>query len=129
LTNDGELSRFMELPKTGWVRSYRVRVFGEWTEDKTKKLAKGLKIDGVQYGPIKVDFDAESGDNRWLTVSLQEGKNREIRKVMDAVDVKVNRLIRTSYGPFRLGKLAKGAVVEVPEKQLTSSLPDKVFST
>lgn len=129
LTNDGELSRFMELPKTGWVRSYRVRVFGTWDETKTKKLAGGIKADGVQYGPIKVEFDAESGDNRWLTVSLKEGKNREIRKVMDAVDVKVNRLIRTSYGPFRLGKLPKGAVEEVPQKQLKSSLPQGILDS
>ena len=128
LTNDGELSRFMELPKTGWVRSYRVRVYGTWDESKTNKLANGLRVDGVSYGPIKVEFDTESGDNRWLTVSLKEGKNREIRKVMDAVDVKVNRLIRTSYGPFKLGKLNKGAVEEVQQKQLKSSLPKEMLA-
>ena len=122
LTNDGELSRYMELPKTGWVRTYRVRVYGSWDEQKTKKLANGIKVDGVQYGQIKVEYEGETGDNRWLYVSLQEGKNREIRKVMEAVDVKVNRLIRTSYGPFQLGKLPRGSVMEVQQKQLKNSL-------
>ena len=129
LTNDGGLSRYMELPKTGWVRSYRVRVFGDWTEAKTKKLEKGIIVDKIKYGSIKVSHDGTSGDNRWLTVSLQEGKNREIRKVMEAVDVKVNRLIRVSYGPFRLGKLPKGSVIEVADKQLTSNFPKELIST
>ncbi len=128
LTNDGELSRYMELPKTGWVRTYRVRVFGQWSEQKSQKLAKGITVDGVKYGPVKVEYDTESGDNRWLTVSLQEGKNREIRKVMDAVEVKVNRLIRTSYGPFMLGKLPKGAVAEVPQKQMRSTFPKDLYT-
>jgi 23S rRNA pseudouridine2605 synthase len=128
LTNDGALSRYLELPATGWTRSYRVRVFGTWDEKKTARLEKGISVESVRYGPIKVELDGESGDNRWLTLSLQEGKNREIRKVMEAVDVKVNRLIRLAYGPFLLGSLKRGAIVEVPQKQLKSSIPRDILS-
>ncbi|WP_282188926.1 pseudouridine synthase [Azospirillum aestuarii] len=116
LTNDGELARFLELPATGWTRRYRVRVFGEVNEVKLAELAKGPTIEGVKYGPIEAVLDRVQGRNAWLTVSLKEGKNREIRKVMEALDLQVNRLIRVAYGPFQLGKLEESAVEEVPKR-------------
>ncbi|SMH59307.1 23S rRNA pseudouridine2605 synthase [Azospirillum lipoferum] len=116
LTNDGELARFLELPATGWTRRYRVRVFGEVDEVQLAALAKGPTIEGVKYGPIEAVLDRIQGRNAWLTVSLKEGKNREIRKVMEALGLQVNRLIRVAYGPFQLGKLEEGAVEEVPKR-------------
>ncbi|WP_448207563.1 pseudouridine synthase [Azospirillum sp. sgz302134] len=116
LTNDGELARFLELPATGWTRRYRVRVFGEVDEVKLAELEKGPTIEGVKYGPIEAVLDRIQGRNAWLTVSLKEGKNREIRKVMEALGLQVNRLIRVAYGPFQLGKLEEGAVEEVPKR-------------
>ncbi|PWC31449.1 pseudouridine synthase [Azospirillum sp. TSO35-2] len=116
LTNDGELARFLELPATGWTRRYRVRVFGEVDEVQLAALRKGPTIDGVKYGPIEAVLDRIQGRNAWLTVSLKEGKNREIRKVMEAFGLQVNRLIRVAYGPFQLGKLEEGAVEEVPKR-------------
>ncbi len=116
LTNDGELARFLELPATGWTRRYRVRVFGEVDEKKLAELEKGPTIEGIKYGPIEAVLDRIQGRNAWLTVSLKEGKNREIRKVMEALDLQVNRLIRVAYGPFQLGKLEEGAVEEVPKR-------------
>ncbi|KAA0676379.1 pseudouridine synthase [Roseomonas genomospecies 6] len=116
LTNDGELARFLELPATGWTRRYRVRVFGEVDEVKLAELAKGPTIEGVKYGPIEAVLDRIQGRNAWLTVSLKEGKNREIRKVMEALGLQVNRLIRVAYGPFQLGKLEEGTVEEVPKR-------------
>jgi 23S rRNA pseudouridine2605 synthase len=116
LTNDGELARFLELPATGWTRRYRVRVFGEVDEIKLAGLAKGPTIDGVKYGPIEAVLDRIQGRNAWLTVSLKEGKNREIRKVMEALGLVVNRLIRVAYGPFQLGKLEESGVEEVPKR-------------
>ena len=116
LTNDGELARFLELPATGWTRRYRVRVFGEVDEVRLAELEKGPTIEGVKYGPIEAVLDRIQGRNAWLTVSLKEGKNREIRKVMEALGLQVNRLIRVAYGPFQLGKLEEGAVEEVPKR-------------
>ncbi|CAO3446578.1 pseudouridine synthase [Azospirillum largimobile] len=116
LTNDGELARFLELPATGWTRRYRVRVFGEVDERQLAALEKGPTIEGVKYGPIEAVLDRVQGRNAWLTVSLKEGKNREIRKVMEALGLQVNRLIRVAYGPFQLGKLEEGAVEEVPKR-------------
>lgn len=116
LTNDGELARFLELPATGWTRRYRVRVFGEVDEKQLAALGKGPTIEGVQYGPIEAALDRVQGRNAWLTVSLKEGKNREIRKVMESLGLQVNRLIRVAYGPFQLGKLEEGAVEEVPKR-------------
>ncbi len=116
LTNDGELARFLELPATGWTRRYRVRVFGEVDEIKLAGLAKGPTIDGVKYGPIEAVLDRIQGRNAWLTVALKEGKNREIRKVMEALGLVVNRLIRVAYGPFQLGKLEESGVEEVPKR-------------
>ncbi|MBK1837854.1 pseudouridine synthase [Azospirillum sp. YIM B02556] len=116
LTNDGELARFLELPATGWTRRYRVRVFGEVDERQLAALEKGPTIEGVKYGPIEAALDRVQGRNAWLTVSLKEGKNREIRKVMESLGLQVNRLIRVAYGPFQLGKLEEGAVEEVPKR-------------
>ncbi|AWK86663.1 pseudouridine synthase [Azospirillum thermophilum] len=116
LTNDGELARFLELPTTGWTRRYRVRVFGEVDEVRLAALQKGITIEGVKYGPIEAVLDRIQGRNAWLTVSLKEGKNREIRKVMETLGLQVNRLIRVAYGPFQLGKLEEGAVEEVPRR-------------
>ena len=124
LTNDGELARRMEMPATGWVRSYRVRVRGTVDEDKLKKLKDGITIAGVNYGSIDTTLDSKTRTNAWLSVALSEGKNREIRKVMEHMDLKVNRLIRLSYGPYHLNKLTRGEVQEVSAKMLRNQLSD-----
>lgn len=113
LTNDGELSRYLELPATGWVRTYRVRAYGSPTEADLKALADGITYEGVSYGPIDVQVDRGRGDNTWMTMKLTEGKNREIRNVTRAIGMQVNRLIRTSYGPFALDDMREGDVLEV----------------
>lgn len=123
LTNDGELSRFLELPSTGWVRRYRVRAHGRITEDRLATLAGGVTVDGVRYGPIAAEIERQQGANAWLSIGLREGKNREIRRVMEHLGLSVNRLIRTSYGPFHLGALAVGAVDEVKSKVLREQVP------
>jgi 23S rRNA pseudouridine2605 synthase len=123
LTNDGELARRLELPATGWIRRYRVRVFGDVQPDALAALADGLTVDGVRYGPIDAAVDARTGANVWLSVALREGRNREIRRVMSHLGFKVTRLIRVSYGPFQLGILPKGALDEVPPKILRDQLP------
>ncbi|MGF1544031.1 MAG: pseudouridine synthase [Parvularculaceae bacterium] len=129
LTNDGGLARTLELPATGWVRRYRVRAFGSVREADLAKLADGVEIDGVAYRPIRASIDPRPDDrsveNVWLTVAIAEGKNREVRKVMSHLGLKVNRLIRTAFGPFQLGKLARGALEEVPAKQLKEQLGPK----
>lgn len=122
LTNDGALARRLELPATGWVRRYRVRVHGDVEPERLVALDRGVTIDGVRYGPIKAVLDKAQGSNAWLTVGLKEGKNREIRKVMEHCGWQVTRLIRTSYGPFQLGNLEAGAVEEVPGKVLKDQL-------
>ena len=122
LTNDGELARHLELPSTGWTRRYRVRAHGRADETRLKALSRGVTIDGVAYGPVQADFEKQQGANVWLTVGLREGKNREVRKVMESVGLEVNRLIRLSYGPFQLGKLARGAVEEVSRRILKDQL-------
>ena len=110
LTNDGELARHLELPSTGWVRQYRVRVHGKVEPKKLLQLEKGVTIEGIHYGSVKVTLDRQQGDNAWLTVSLTEGKNREIRRIFDWLGWPVNRLIRTAYGSFELGSLKPGEV-------------------
>jgi 23S rRNA pseudouridine2605 synthase len=125
LTNDGDLARRLELPATGWVRRYRVRVHGAPDPAALAELDRGITVDGVAYGPIKAMLDRQQGANAWLTVSLKEGKNREIRKVMEHLGWSVSRLIRIAYGPFQLGLLAEGAVEEVPAKALREQLGDK----
>lgn len=122
LTNDGELKRRLELPSTGWIRKYRVRVHGEPTEAKLKPLIDGITVEGVRYQPMLVAVDRQQGANAWLTVGLREGKNREIRRAMEAVGLPVTRLIRTAYGPFRLGELPKGAVEEVRARVMRQQL-------
>jgi len=124
LTNDGALARTLELPATGWVRRYRVRVHGRVEPKRLGALAGGVTVAGVRYGPIEASLDSQSGANAWLTVSLAEGKNREIRKVMESLELPVSRLIRLAYGPFQLGKLARGAVSEVPARILAEQMPD-----
>ncbi|KAA5804083.1 rRNA pseudouridine synthase [Alkalicaulis satelles] len=113
LTNDGELARVLELPATAWTRRYRVRAFGDADEAALAKLAGGVTVEGVAYGPVDVAVDRRTGANVWLTVGIKEGKNREVRKVLAHVGLNVNRLLRTAYGPFQLGALAPGAVEEV----------------
>ena len=122
LTNDGELARRIELPSTAWVRRYRVRIHGEMTADIAGKLAQGVVVEGIRYAPAQVVIDKKQGTNTWLTVSLKEGKNREIRKLMEAFGFKVTRLIRISYGPFQLGALPKGGIEEVKAKVLSEQL-------
>ncbi|MBA5726396.1 pseudouridine synthase [Bombella mellum] len=123
LTNDGGLARELELPSRQWIRRYRVRVFGLVDEQRLNSLAKGCVLDGVQYGPIEATLDSSKGDNSWLTVSLREGKNREIRKVMMGMNLHVSRLIRLSYGPFSLGSLKPHELEEVPHRTLLDQIP------
>lgn len=122
LTNDGGLARQLELPSTGWVRRYRVRLFGTPTAGDLATLAKGVTVEGVRYGPVEAIIDSSKGANSWLTVGIQEGKNREIRRVFDHMGFRVNRLIRIAYGPFQLGKLPRGAIDEVPRRVLRDQL-------
>jgi 23S rRNA pseudouridine2605 synthase len=122
LTNDGALARKLELPSNGWLRRYRVRVHGRVDETALANLERGVTIEGVQYGPIEAGLDARQGTNSWLTVSIKEGKNREIRRVMAHMGLEVTRLIRTAYGPFQLGILPRGAVEEVNAKVLREQL-------
>lgn len=122
LTNDGEIKRKLELPSTGWLRRYRVRINGSVSEARLDQLRAGITVDGVNYQPMIVTFDRQQGANAWLTVSIREGKNREIRRTMEAIGVIVNRLIRVSYGPFQLGTLAQGDVEEVKGRVVRDQL-------
>lgn len=122
LTNDGALKRKMELPATGWLRRYRVRIKGSVSEAKLDELRAGITVDGMRYQPMEVTFDRQQGANAWLTVAIREGKNREIRRTMEAIGSTVNRLIRTSYGPFQLGNLKQGTVEEVRPKVVRDQL-------
>jgi len=118
LTNDGELKRKLELPSTGWLRKYRVRVKGNPTDPELEPLRKGITLDGERFQPMSVQLDRHQGANAWLTVGLREGKNREVRRAIDSLGLIVNRLIRVSYGPFRLGDLEPGQVEEVKARVL-----------
>ncbi len=122
LTNDGGLARLLELPATGWVRRYRVRANGKVTPEALEALKDGLQVEGVQYGPIEAKLDKEQGANVWLTIALREGKNREVKKICEHLGLKVGRLIRTSFGPFQLGELARGAVDEISQKVLNEQV-------
>lgn len=122
LTNDGDLKRKLELPKTGWVRKYRVRVNGRPTDDMVAPLRKGITSDGERFQGMAVAIDRQQGANAWLTIGLREGKNREIRRAMEAIGLSVNRLIRVSYGPFQLGDLKPGEVEEIRPKTLRDQL-------
>ena len=122
LTNDGALARKLELPATGWTRRYRVRVHGSVDERALAGLAQGVRVAGVQYGPIKARLDRMQRSNAWLTLALEEGRNREIRRVMEHLGLPVSRLIRIGYGPFSLGTLAPGDVSEVPAHSLEGAI-------
>lgn len=122
LTNDGALSRKLELPGNAWIRRYRARVHGRVDERALAALAHGVTVEGVAYGPIEAGLDSRQGTNAWLTVSLAEGKNREVRRVLQHLGLTVTRLIRTAYGPFTLGPLPRGAVEEINAKVLREQL-------
>jgi 23S rRNA pseudouridine2605 synthase len=122
LTNDGGLARVLELPATGWLRRYRVRAHGEIAEGALEALAEGLVVDGIAYAGIEARLDRVQGANVWLTMALREGKNREIKKVLEHLGLAVNRLIRVSFGPFQLGDLAEGLVEEVRTRVLREQL-------
>jgi len=126
LTNDGGLARVLELPSTGWLRRYRVRAHGSVTQDALDRLRAGITIDGVRYGTIEATLDRSQGSNVWLTFAIREGKNREVRNVLGALGLQVNRLIRVSYGPFQLGELAAGAVEEVATRTLRDQLGERL---
>ncbi len=122
LTNDGGLKRKLELPATGWLRKYRVRVKGTPVDAALDPLRQGITVEGERFQPMTVTLDRQQGANAWLTIGLREGRNREIRRAATAVGLTVNRLIRVSYGPFRLGELAEGAVEEVKARVLRDQL-------
>jgi 23S rRNA pseudouridine2605 synthase len=130
LTNDGDLARHLELPANAWLRHYRVRVHGAPSQRDIALLANGVTISGIRYEPIKVEIEKEQRTsteakqraNVWLSVTIREGKNREVRKAMEHIGLQVTRLIRVSFGPFQLGKLARGGVEEVPRRILRESL-------
>lgn len=124
LTTDGGLARYLELPARGLARTYRVRVFGKIEPERLQNLQHGINVNGVKYGPIEVEVGKSQASNTWLKVTLAEGKNREIRKVMAHLGLQVNRLIRDSFGPFALDDLPKGALVEVGMTFLKKNLPD-----
>ncbi len=122
LTNDGELARHLELPSTGWIRKYRVRVQGRVNEEELASLADGITIHGIHYDSLLARLDKQLNSNAWLTVAIREGKNREIRRVMEALGYRVSRLIRLSYGPFQLGTMEDGDVQEVKQGALMDQL-------
>jgi 23S rRNA pseudouridine2605 synthase len=122
LTNDGSLARRLELPATGWLRRYKVRVHGEVDPERLAALEKGITIDGLAYGPIRAGLERRQGSNAWIALALREGKNREVRRVLEHLGFPVTRLIRLSFGPFQLGNLARGEVAEVPKKVLAEQL-------
>ncbi|MEM9144579.1 MAG: pseudouridine synthase [Pseudomonadota bacterium] len=122
LTNDGALKRKLELPSTGWLRRYRVRVHGRPEDAALEPLRRGLTVDGERFQPMQVHLDRQQGANAWLTVALREGRNREVRRALDEVGFAVNRLIRVSYGPFQLGDLAESGVEEIKSKVLAEQL-------
>ena len=127
LTNDGGLARAMELPKTGFVRHYRARAHGKITQTELDTLKGGITLDdGTRYTSIEAELERETGTNNWINVRLTEGKNREVRKALEHLGLKVNRLIRTQYGPFELADLRPGAVEEISSEQLRSSLADYI---
>jgi 23S rRNA pseudouridine2605 synthase len=127
LTNDGALARRLELPANGWLRRYRARAFGRVEQAELDRLKDGITVDGVRYGPIEAKLERAAA-NSWITLSLSEGKNREVRRVLEALGLKVNRLIRIAYGPFQLGTLAPGAVEEIPRKALKEPLGKDALS-
>ena len=128
LTNDGDLARHLELPATGWLRRYRVRAHGEVTQEALDKLKEGIELAGVRYGPIEATLDKVQGANVWLSIGLREGKNREVRTVLDRLGLTVNRLIRVSFGPFQLLDLPAGEVEPVKRRVLIEQLGPRAAS-
>jgi 23S rRNA pseudouridine2605 synthase len=126
LTNDGGLARILEHPSTGWLRRYRVRAHGRVTQAALDALRKGVTVDGIRYGAIEATLDREQGSNVWLTFAIREGKNREVRNVLEHLGLKVNRLIRVSFGPFQLGELKEGAIEEVRTRHLREQLGERI---
>ncbi len=126
LTTDGALARHLELPSTGWLRRYRVRAHGRVSQADLDRLAKGITIDGVHYGPVEARIDREQGTNVWLSLGLREGKNREVKRLAEALGLTVNRLIRISFGPFALGDLTPGQVSKVKPRVLRDQLGAKL---
>ena len=122
LTNDGGIKRKLELPSTGWLRKYRLRLNGRPTDEVLKPLREGIEVEGQKFQPMQVSLDRQQGANAWLTVGLREGKNREVRRAMTDIGLTVNRLIRVSYGPFQLGQMKPGEVQEVRRKILRDQL-------
>ncbi|XDZ69202.1 pseudouridine synthase [Alphaproteobacteria bacterium LSUCC0226] len=122
MTNDGDLARHLELPSTGWSRKYRVRIQGHVNEEQLAALADGVTIDGIRYGEVVARLDRQMASNAWLTVAIREGKNREIRRIMEYLGHKVSRLIRISYGPFQLGDLEDGAIEQIKPRVLADQL-------
>ena len=120
LTTDGGLKRQLELPATGVERSYRARAFGTVTQDQLEALIEGVEIDGIRYGPIDANLERRTGRNQWIELRLREGRNREVRRVLEHLGLKVSRLIRTAYGPFPLADLPAGAVDEVRQHDLVA---------
>jgi 23S rRNA pseudouridine2605 synthase len=123
LTNDGELARYLEHPVQGITRTYRIRAHGNADETAIGRLANGVSVDGVRHRPVQTSLDSRQGSNCWLTMTLREGRNREIKKLLEQVGLQVTRLIRTAYGPFELARLPRGAVEEVPRRMLLKLLP------
>lgn len=122
LTNHGGLARHLELPSTGWLRRYRVRAYGDLNMEKLQALSAGVRIEGVNYGPVTVTVDRQESKNAWLTVGINEGKNREVRRLLSHVGLQVSRLIRVSFGPFQLGKLPAREVAQVQKRVLREQL-------
>jgi 23S rRNA pseudouridine2605 synthase len=122
LTNDGELARHLELPATGWLRRYRVRAKGRVTQVDLDKLKEGVEVEGVRYGPVEATIDTVQGANMWITVGIREGKNREVRKVLESLGLEVNRLIRISFGPFQLLELEPGEAEVIKRRVLADQL-------
>jgi 23S rRNA pseudouridine2605 synthase len=124
LTTDGELKRRLELPSTGLPRSYRARVYGAITQAQLEDLIDGITIDGVRYGSIDANLERRTGTNAWIEMTIKEGKNREVRRILEHLGLEVSRLIRTRYGPFTLGEAPVGAVDEVKQDQLIDFLKE-----
>jgi len=127
LTNDGGLARTLELPQTGWLRRYRVRAYGDIDQARLDELKDGIAVEGVLYGAIEATLDRKQGHNVWITMGLREGKNREIKNVLGALGLDVNRLIRISFGPFQLGDIREGEVVEIKSRTLREQLGERMI--
>jgi 23S rRNA pseudouridine2605 synthase len=128
LTNDGGLSRVLELPTTGWLRRYRVRANGRIDQATLDGLRNGVTVEGVRYGPIEATLEREQGANSWLMFAIREGKNREIKKILESLGLRVNRLIRVAFGPFMLGDLDEGMTKEIESAALRAELGEKIVA-